>query len=185
MLKVIRITAFILILIVLVPIIVAVSYEIIVFYQYKSNLDEIITQTHPLHRNPPETAYNLAVLSEGKERIKSYAAQILLCEFSLDKNEVLVWPLDYASWTILIGIIYNEKEIFTLWCHIAPYEEGRGLNRSAIYRYNKDLNQLSLEELATVIALVKAPIHFSKNSEKLNKRVNDLIIRYKYSLERQ
>lgn len=185
MLKVIRTTALILILIVLVSIIVAASYEIIVFYQYKSNLDKIITQTHPLHRNPPETAYNLAVLSEGKERIKSYAAQILLCDLGLNRNEILAWPLDYASWTILIGLIYNEKEIFTLWCHIAPYEQGRGLNGSAIHRYNKDLNQLSLEELATIIALVKAPLHFSKNPEELSKRAKDLTARYKNYLENQ
>ena len=161
--------------IVIISAIAMVIYYYVDFRPYRSQIEGIIKDAHPLHINPPEVVYDLAVISEGKSRIKSYVAQRLLNKFGKDKVRMMFWHPKYALWDFLIGLHFNEKDIFTLWCQLAPYKEGNGLNESANYHYKRDLNKLTIEEVASIIAIVEAPSFYETHPEELKERSKILL----------
>ena len=157
---------------------VIVIYDFIGFRPYRARINAIINNTHRLHHTPPKAVYALATLSESNKRIKSYVAQSLLIEFRLNKHRMLRWHMEYALWNFLLGLHFEDKDVFVLWCHLSPFEKGRGLNNSANHHYGRNLDQLNNEELATIITIVKAPIFYKTHPIKLKKKVNTLLEEY-------
>ncbi len=134
-------------------------------------IETIIQTTHPLHKNPPEAVLELALLHAENHQINAYVTQSLLIKFGLNKHRMLRWHFDYFFWNFLIELHFSDKDMLTLWCHLASYEKGNGLNDSANYYYGCNLNQLNDEEIATVIVMTEAPLYYKAHPEKLKEDV--------------
>lgn len=91
---------------------------------------------------------------------------------------MLNWHRDYILWTFLMDIHFTEAENFARWCSFAPYEHGVGINESANFYYERDLDQLRIEELISLVVRGRDPSYYKQNPEKLEERVNDLLARY-------
>ena len=156
----------------------ALAYDMILFKPYKQRIQKIIDEANPLYKNPPQALLKIANLSEGNKRINNYVVQRLLKIMKSNKQRAWEWHLDYAMWSFLFICHFNDTDKFALWCELAPYENGEGLNESSNFYYGRDINQLTIEELISIVAMVKAPAFYKTNPEKLKKRVNDLLIKY-------
>jgi hypothetical protein len=64
----------------------------------------------------------------------------------------------------------------------APNEKGMGLNQSAIYRFNRELNDLTLEELISVVVITRAPARYGKDLKLLDLEVSKLMETYNASV---
>ena len=76
---------------------------------------------------------------------------------------------------------FSEDEILALYCHYLPYEEGIGLSKSAQFHFNKDISELSVDEILMLLAIGKSPSYFSpiKNPDKAKEMQEKLFARYK------
>lgn len=163
---------------ILVLALLALSYDMILFKPYIPRIQKIIDEANPLYKNPPQALLKIAELAEGNKRINTYVIQQLLKKMERDKQRAWKWHLDYAMWSFLFTRHFSDADRFALWCKFAPYENGKGLNESSNFYYGRDINQLTTEELISIVAIVKAPSFYKTNPEKLKKRVNDLLMMY-------
>lgn len=156
----------------------AVAYDMVLFKPYIPRIQKIIDEANPLYKNPPQPLLRIAGLAEGNKRINTYVVQRLLKKMEKDKQRAWKWHLNYAMWSFLFTCHFSDADRFALWCKFAPYEKGEGLNESSNFYYGRDINQLTTEELISIVAIVKAPTFYKTNPEKLKKRVNDLLMMY-------
>jgi hypothetical protein len=159
-------------------IIVVIGYDVMVFQPYCSQIQAIIHDVPPLDKFPPQEVYDIAILAEGKNGPRRYVARSLLFTFGRHRQQISKWHLDYALWTFFIGIHFSDADIFALWCYFFPYEDGRGLNKAANFYYKRDLDQLTIKELISIVARARSPSYYTQHPKKLEKRVNDLLARY-------
>jgi hypothetical protein len=155
-----------------------IVYDFMVFQPYCSQIKTFIQNSHPLYKRPPKALHNIAILAEGKNGIRSHVVQSLLIQFGRNKQRMLNWHCDSLLWMLLMDLHFTEAENFALWCYFTPYEHGVGLHESANFYYGRNLDQLSLEEMTTVVARGRYPLVYQKYPEKLEKRVNDLLAKY-------
>jgi hypothetical protein len=155
-----------------------IGYDLLIFQPYYSQIKAMIQNSHPLYQHPPQALRDIATLAEGKKGVTRFVARSLLIKFERNKQRMLKWHIDYTLWTFFIEIHFTEVENFALWCSFAPYEHGVGLNESANFYYERDLDQLSFEELISLVVRVRAPSYYKQNPEKLEERVDDLLARY-------
>jgi len=154
------------------------AYDIFLFKPYIVRIQKIIDEANPLYRNPPQILLEVAILSETERRINSYVIQRLLNKFEKGKQRAWKWHFDYAMWSFLFPCHFSDIEMFSLWCELAPYENGEGLNESANFYYRRNIDQLNTKEVISIVAMVKAPAFYKTNPEKLKERVNDLMSMY-------
>lgn len=163
---------------ILILIFIILAYDMILFKPYVVSIQKIIDEANPLYKNPPQILLKIATLSETERRIDSYVIQRLLKKFEKDKQRAWEWHFDYAMWSFLFACHFSDSDRFSLWCKFAPYEKGEGLNESANFYYGRDIDQLNTKELISIVAIVKAPVFYKTNPEKLKERVNDLMSMY-------
>jgi hypothetical protein len=154
-----------------------ITYRLVVFKPYCSRIESIIQGAHSFYKQPSKELLDIAMLTEGG-RLKSYVAQMSLISFGRDKQRMLKWHTEYILWIFLFRVHFDDRDIFTLWCHFAPYEKGTGLNESANFYYGRGIDQLQLKEIVSIIARVKAPSYYKDHPKELEERVNDILGRY-------
>lgn len=149
-------------------------YGFIDFRLNEPNIKDKISSANRLYTAPRKMLNEIATTAEG-DRISSYVAQMLLIDFRKDQGGMISWHAKYALWTVLLKIRFDKNEIFALWCHFAPYEEGNGLNESAIFHYGKSIDELNCYEIASIVARAKSPLYYSKHPIKLENRINTIL----------
>jgi len=153
------------------------AYDLFVFKSYRLHIESIIQGSHSFYKKPSKALLEIATITEGK-RFKSYVAQMSLIRFGRNIHDMLKWHIEYALWVLLLGIHFDNDEIFTLWCYFAPYEKGTGLNESANFYYGRAIEQLNEKEIALIIAMIKAPSYYKDHPKKLEERVDELLSKY-------
>jgi hypothetical protein len=153
---------------------ILIVYDLIAFRKYLPVIEKQINGAHIFYKNKPKRVYDIAMLAENK-RLNSYVVQVLLTNFDQNKNGMIKWHIEYFLWNLLLKIHFNDDEIFTLWCDMFPFENGKGLNESANFFYGRNIDHLNAEEITSIIARLKAPLYYKKNPQELEKRVKELL----------
>ncbi len=91
---------------------------------------------------------------------------------------MLRWHAEYVLWIWLLGIHFNDSEIFSVWCHFLAYWEGENSDNSGYCHYGQDTDKLSAEELITIIVRAKVPFFYKTHPDKLRKKVHALLEKY-------
>ncbi len=160
------------------PIVYLIGYDFLIFKPNLPSIKAAIQDSHPFYGAPSGILIDLATIAEGEDGIKRYVSRRLVKKYGEKDINNLRWHFDNAVWTILLRFHLSDADIFTLWCQMAPCENGVGLNESALYHFNREINQLNTHELMTILAIVKAPYFYKRNPDKLHERVNKLLGNY-------
>ncbi len=106
---------------------------------------------------------SLLTRKQTLDRKLKEALMALLLEYSFDKNVILNRYMN--------SVYLGQRGNYVVY----------GFERAAQFYFNKDINALSLQELASLVALVKGPsyYHLFKHPSRLKKRRN-LILRLYY-----
>lgn len=79
---------------------------------------------------------------------------------------------------VKLDLLYSKKDILKMWAEVAPFGGNTVGASTASWRYfNRNLNQLSIAEYATLAVLPNTPskIHMTKNVESLRNKRNQLL----------
>ena len=130
-------------------------YEVHDFRPSFSRLQVIYTKMDPEDRQPPENVQRFVWMVDGK-MLDSFAAQQLLGE--------LRGPMPVSAWHYHSFMLYwmmrwhlSKEQRLAIYCHYLPYETGQGFTNAAKFYFGKRPSILNVDELATIVAVGRAP----------------------------
>jgi len=128
-----------------------------------------------------ENFYSLAVASETKDGIRSWAVrQSYVATAMSERNKsMLSWHANNALWRAASYLHFNDKQIFGVWVQCAIINCDSSLNHAALQYFGKDLSLLNITERAQIIASVAAPRMFKPGSELGTARAKMIIQKHK------
>ena len=149
------------------------------FLQYKNEIDHVLVNSDKMYKDVDSSLYKLSVIAEGEKGIVRWASQRAYWDIAHHKEDKnLTRQLNSLLWFYCIQLHYNQKEIFKLWCHYSLYIDGYGLNNAALKYFGKSIKELSLEEKAAIVAMVKSPSRYEPGSEKSIERIKYILERF-------
>ncbi|HEY0664735.1 MAG TPA: hypothetical protein VGD24_01585 [Gallionella sp.] len=159
---------------------VAVWYSVS-FLPYLGELKEISSRGRASVKDVESVLYPLAVASESKEGLRSYAARQAYYSLVYEKNPVrmFAWHANNLLWYSATFFHFNDQETFGIWAQCALSGCGQGLNEIAQRYFGKELVSFSERELAGLVAVVRSPTRFAPGTEAGEKRTNEILERAK------
>jgi membrane peptidoglycan carboxypeptidase len=67
------------------------------------------------------------------------------------------WHFHSALWRLLLPLHFSKKERVAFYCHYLLFESGSGLTEASEFYFKKPPDQLDADELATIVAVGRAP----------------------------
>ena len=83
------------------------------------------------------------------------------------------WHLSGFHWHLWVWIRYTDMETFQLWLAMALYGSGRGMNEASMLNFNSKIEELSCNQLAQLVVMVRSPSIFKPGSKRSNKRIKN------------
>ncbi len=83
-----------------------------------------------------------------------------------DHSSTIEWNFHQIMWLILLKIRYDDDQFLALYLNTIPFENGIGFNDAAIYHFNKRPEELSVEEVITLLVIGKGPKRLSPKNNK-------------------
>jgi hypothetical protein len=130
-------------------------YELHEFRPYLASMRAIYSGMAPTDREPPRNVQDFVWKVEGVA-INSLDARDLLAEVR-HPMRMGEWHLHSAMWRLLLPLHFNMQERTAFYCHYLAYENGVGFSNASQFYFGKPPEQLSVDELAAIVAVSRAP----------------------------
>ena len=152
-----------------VPLIYTTSYYFTEIRPHNDSIAEKINSYESLSRNHG-LMEEMAVNEEGRNGMVRYVAHTLALE-ATQKDFKKYSHLVGLHWLFWVWVLHSEKEVFKLWLAIAPYESGSGMNDASMHYFNQSIEQLSCNQLAELVVMVRSPSKYKPGSERSKQRI--------------
>jgi hypothetical protein len=159
------------------PLIGYAVYDITRFQPHRDAINAVLGHAAPQDRSPPAEVVRMLDASE-KHGPSVYAARLLIRELDVasEQTSMLAWHLNNTLWWSLVKLHLSEQDQRTVILALAPTGEGRkGFTSTALALYDRQPADLSLAEVATVVALIRQP---TAQGERLVRIRDILLARY-------
>ena len=151
-------------------------YDVIMFEPSRHEINRLLASAAGEDRHLPEVTKRLIALSSGPN-VPDYA--IARHFVRRQRGGQLRWAMEATLWGLLLKIHYNFDDRMALFCTISyTGQKVYGLNNAALHRYGKPLSQLSVEESAAIVLLLKSP---TRPIEERESQIEKLLARLKAS----
>jgi hypothetical protein len=147
------------------------------FLPHLSELEAVAARGNSSGSNVEKVLYPLAIAGESKERIRSWAVRQAYWSLAHDRSGggMLTWHANNLLWDVATRAHLNEHQVFGLWVDCAISQCGYGLTEASRKYFGKELSNLSVRELAGLVAAVRNPGEYAPGSERGEKRANDIL----------
>lgn len=157
-----------------------ILYDQLIFSDCRDYFDHSLEESTSSYTNIPTPLREIVYLTIGKRRVRSHLIQMTLSNQLKQTTRMIDWHANYYLCDWFVNFFYSEDEILYLWCNQAPYEGGGfGLNQSALYHFDRELKDLSVDELASIVVIAKAPTRYEKDSKQLDTEVKRVLKEYR------
>jgi len=122
--------------------------------------------------------YLLAVSAETESGIRQWAirqAYVSLVVIPTGGQRTILSQLNIALWIFASNLHLSDDQVFGLWVDCAVYSCGEGLGGVTRKYFRKEPDKLSVEELASVVAMVKNPSIFMPSTVRGNQRAREIL----------
>lgn len=122
--------------------------------------------------------YILAVSAETESGIRQWAirqAYASLVIIPVGGEGTISSQLNIGLWIFASNIHLTDDQVFGLWVDCAIYSCGEGLGGASRKYLKKELNNLSAEELASIVAMVKNPFVYMPGTVRGDQRAKDIL----------
>lgn len=147
-------------------------------------INAILQNASPQDRNPPMLIRQLIDISEP--RIEYLAVQPIMWDFYTHSPQS-EQALHQALWQILLPLHFKHDELYGIFAstarmqaYYAKPESEKGLNNFALQRFNKPLDQLSMQQSAMTVAMSHSPTSYQKDPQRLEMRTKWLLEKLNY-----
>lgn len=164
-----------------VPLLGLVAWYSFSFLPHLRDLNDISSRGNESVKVIESVLYPLAVASESREGLRSYAVRqaYYSLEYKDNPGRTLVWHANNILWYGASYLHFNDREIFGIWAQCALSECGQGLNKIARKYFGKDLASFSEMELSGLVAMIRSPTMFAPSTEAGEKRAAEILERAK------
>jgi hypothetical protein len=176
--KAIKLTVLIVALMLALPVIGFIGYDIFCFQLRHAEIEKIIVSATEEDRNPPESVVQL--LHIANPSLTSLASRILVTELDVapKKGGMLLWHATGILWRSLVSIHLSEQEQITIIASRSYMGfDHLGFSAAAMSLYTRPLSSLSTSEAASIVALPFAPSHYINHPEALAKKRDSLLMK--------
>jgi len=114
--------------------------------------------------------------------VAGIVARHFVYEF-LKYEKTTEWHFHNILWARLLIHYFDREKLFLLYLHYMPFEHGQGLANSAQYYFQKNISQLTVEEVIVLLGVARSPNRYSpfSNPEEANRIKGILIQKLKES----
>ncbi len=146
------------------------------FLPHLGELNKIAARGQESTRQVKNTIYPLAIASESKQGIRTYALRqaYYFLVYQQNRSTMTSWHLNNALWYLASLVHFSEDEVFAIWAECVLADCKNGLVDAAKKYFEADLNNLSEHDLAALVVLVKSPSRYAPGSERSEQRINEL-----------
>src|ERR1700741_4596657 len=130
-------------------------YEVHDFRPSLPQIETIYVHMDPEDRDPPNNVLNFVERAERRTWI-GFASGKLLGELR-GPMQMGAWHYHSFMLELMLRWHFSQAQMMALYCHYLPYEEGSGFSKAANFYFGKQPDALSLEELATIVAVGRSP----------------------------
>jgi hypothetical protein len=159
------------------PLLFYAAYALMQFQPRRSEIIAIVERAAPQDRQPPQQVLRMLKASE-QSGPSVYASRLLARELNAfsDRGSMLGWHIRSTLWWSLVKLHLTEGEQTAVFLALAPTgKDRRGFTSTALALYQRQPADLSLAEVATIMALIRAP---SAQGERLEQIRGMLLARY-------
>ena len=167
-----KIIAVIFLVVAVLPILLFAGYDLTEFQSRRSDIASLISGASADERNPSLATISLVRNSLGG-KTSAFAARLLLDKLHIPwvTKGMFGWHATSALWWACVAIHLSEQEQVTIIASHSYMGNARyGFSTESTARFNKPLSSLSTAEIATVVALTKAPSLYASSPERLAQR---------------
>jgi hypothetical protein len=130
-------------------------YEVHDFRPCLSRMSSIYQSMAPEDKEPPQNVRDFVGKVEGK-KVDSFVAMRLLGEIK-HPQRMASWHYHEVMWEFLLPLHFTKAERTAFYCHYLPYEHGLGFSEASQFYFEKQPDELSLEEVAAIVAIGRSP----------------------------
>jgi len=130
-------------------------YELHDFWPYLPAMKSIYESMAPEDKEPPQNVQDFVGKAEGNV-VDHFVARRLLYE-TKGPERMLLWHYHSSMWGLLLPFHFTKKERIAFYCHYLPYEKGNGFGAASQYYFGRSPDKLSVDELATIVAIGRSP----------------------------
>jgi len=125
------------------------------FHPYAGKIEAIYQGMDREDRQPPANVQNFVWAVDGSI-VDSFAAMNLLYEVR-EPMRMAVWHYHSAMWVLMLRLRFDRTKRLSFYCHYLPHENGIGFARAAQVYFGKQPDELSDDQLATLVAIGRSP----------------------------
>lgn len=153
-------------------------YEVHDFRPSLSRIQTIYTAMDPEDRQPPGNVQRFVWMVDGKT-VDGFASRQLLGELR-GPMRMSAWHYHEFMWYWMLRWHLSKAQRLALYCHYLPYEAGQGFTSAAKFYFGKQPDALNLDQLATIVAVGRAPSLNSptRHPDRLEAAKKELLMAY-------
>ncbi len=151
------------------------------FHRYTNEIDLVVESTKKELPGNLTKLKALAIIAESEKGIINWSSRQAYYQLSYkhQNQSNTTWHLNWMLWAVAMPIYLDKDEVFLLWCHYAlNYENRWGINNASKTIFNLPILEVSLENQAEIIAMVKSPSMYRVGSIKSKTRVKNILLQY-------
>ncbi|HEY6093563.1 MAG TPA: transglycosylase domain-containing protein [Gallionellaceae bacterium] len=163
-----------------VPFFAVIAWYALSFLPHLMELNLIAREGAKVRESANPAFYRLAIVGESKERIRSYAIREAYWSLVAARGQArtINRQLDEGLWLLMSYVHFSDDEAFALWIECALYGCGHGLMEAAQKHFKKPIGDLTEDELAALVALVKGPGMFAPGTPRGEERKQGILNAY-------
>jgi membrane carboxypeptidase/penicillin-binding protein len=125
--------------------------------------------------------YPLAVAGETERGIRTYAIRQAYWSLVAEKVRAGSARRHFSEvlWLTASHIHFDDEEIFGIWVVCSLSRCGNGLMDAAEHYFHKQIERMTIEELAGLVALVKSPSLFAPGTDRGEQRKQMILEKYR------
>lgn len=152
-------------------------YDVFYFMPHQAEIERLLSESDPEDKNPPE-AFKLLIEVAHQNEVSPSAvvARELLSKLTpMHSQRALNWQLDFALWSLLVQLHTSKNQIYGLYCTLAYNGQGYGANKLSMRLFSRPLSELSDEEAATLVLVLKSPKQYQLQQNSLSQPASCVI----------
>ena len=178
--RTLRIGVVVLALLLAVPLAAFATYDLIWFQPHRGAMRSLLDSAAPLDRSPPAIVGRLVELAY-RDAIDYQVARHLIEKTNTAPLGVgtLRRQMHEELWALLLRVHLPRAERVGLFCTLMYTGRDRhGLSKASADMFARSLDQLSLEEAATIVSLPRSPSRYLASPEALARYRDKLLEKY-------
>jgi Transglycosylase len=130
-------------------------YNLHEFRPYAGKIEAIYQAMDREDRQPPANVQSFIWTVEGNI-VDGFAARNLLYELRRPMR-MSAWHYHSAMWALMLRLHFDRTKRLSFYCHYLPHENGVGFASAAEVYFGKKPEELTEDQLATLVAIGRLP----------------------------